>query len=104
MHAKRCAILTERDATGRARIRRCVTSDLRRYLVLEDATVFFGHGSRDITANVVVTGIDIDAMMPELEAVEAIFVNLEMSEDGAYRATLGELPGLPAYHPHRQQA
>lgn len=101
MHAKRCAILAACTGDGTAIIRRKVDRNLRRYLVLEGATLFFGHGSRDIVANVIVTGIDIDAMMPELEALETIYANVEISEDGQYRATLMQLAGLPAYHAHR---
>jgi len=101
MHAKRCAILAACTGDGTAIIRRKVDQDLRRYLVVEGATLFFGHGSRDIVANVIVTGIDIDAMLPDLEALDTVLANLEISEDGQYRATLMALPGLPPYHRHR---
>lgn len=87
MHTKRCAILTNVDSSGNARIRRKVDTTLRRYLVLEDALVSFADGSRDVVANVIVTGIDIDAMMPALEACLTVYANVDIDEDGNYRAT-----------------
>lgn len=87
MHTKRCSILTAIDDSGAVRIRRKVDMNLRRYLVLEGALVGFADGSRDVVANVIVTGVDIDAMLPDLEACRTVFANVDIDEDGAYRAT-----------------
>jgi len=57
---------------------------LRRYLVLRDATLFLGGHTRAITANVVVTGVDCDHFGPLLRSGEVVEADVEIA-DGCYR-------------------
>lgn len=103
MYTKRCAVQPDLRADGQARVRRCVTQDLKRYLVIENALVTFGHGSRDIRIDVVVTGLDIDDMLPVLETGDVVMATMEISEDGAYRLTNAAVD-TRAHHAHRTAA
>lgn len=86
MHMKRCAVQPAFDEAGRPVVRRRVTQDLRRYLVLEGATILFGNLSREFQANVLITGIDIDDMVDVLDAGQIVMATMEISE------TDGDLP------------
>jgi hypothetical protein len=57
---------------------------LRRYLMLRDATLYLGRGTEAFTANVVVTGIDCDHFGPLLRAGKVLEADVEI-EDGCYR-------------------
>lgn len=89
MYAKRCAVQPALTDDGRPVIHRRVSAGLRRYLVLTGATVFFGNLSREITANVIVEGIDIDAMIGDLEAGRIVMATMEIDDGGE-----GDLPTI----------
>jgi len=57
---------------------------LRRYLLLRDATLFLGRGTRPVTVNVVVTGLDCDHFGPLLRAGRVVEADVEIA-DGCYR-------------------
>lgn len=57
---------------------------LRRYLLLRDATLFLGRGTRPVTVNVVVTGVDCDHFGPLLRAGKVVEADVEIA-DGCYR-------------------
>lgn len=57
---------------------------LRRYLLLRDATLYLGANSREIVANVVVTGVDCDYFGPALRAGRIVEADVEIAE-GCYR-------------------
>lgn len=57
---------------------------LRRYLLLRDATLFLGRGTRPVSVNVVVTGIDCDHFGPLLRSGQVVEADVEIA-DGCYR-------------------
>lgn len=57
---------------------------LRRYLVLRDATLFLGRGTLPMNVNVVVTGIDCDHFGPLLRTGQVLEADIEIA-DGCYR-------------------
>jgi hypoxanthine-guanine phosphoribosyltransferase len=87
MHTKRCAVQAATRDDGTSAVKRTVTHDLKRMIVLQGATVFFGNLSREIVADVILFGPDVDRYGAALEAGTIVIANMQITEDEQYRLT-----------------
>jgi hypothetical protein len=105
MHVKRCAIQPALDDSGRPQVSRRITNDLRRYAVLHQALVTFGHGSREIRCDVTIDGLDLDDMLPILDRGEIVIAHMVIDDGGVcdlpvvYRLTNAAVDHRP-FHRH----